>query len=650
MADAMQDYENADNNLGIFLKKNKDSTPVIPKKKKPPVGNDMGIVTPSILAYPPGAPNAGNAVTPQNPSTPTNPRLGSKGQPETTSMQRESAPAAPLTGAQIESSFGVPQTVAANVTEKNMKEYADQRAADSANFDKAPVGNPPSSPVAGSDTLSKPGDGLSILGSALDSLKSFGSKALEAAGTPSGSAGLMAMGGKMMEEGGKWRPMTEARTPLSIVGESLGAGTAAANAEKQRQVASNQLGLMAEEKRAEIAKKKAETESIQGGKGQIQNMENLQTGQKESVAKGSERERELMKLGYLAMNPEKDGGKSGGVKVSPQADETASALFNVPFNNATQEQRKAVMDKIYPSLPKNQIQILGDLADKDGKTGAAKDRWILEEGARLNAKAAGEKAVEVAKAGKNPLSDKAVEAQLVGMLKTGKSWLGFGSAKAKEQIANALPEYLEKKGFTAEEAMVIAADFQADRQSRTWLTKQSDAVNRGAEQFTLISDYLDKASKALNNGDFKSLNALKNGYFKATGDSRANTADIYNAAAGREWMKLVTGSINSISELTATAQTNVSKMLNSDLSYPVVHASLGAIGNEINATRKSYADQLANIDKRMSAPIVGANTQTKPAFPGAKLTDKAVVAEYMQKAGNDRNKARELAKKDGWTF
>jgi hypothetical protein len=45
-----------------------------------------------------------------------------------------------------------------------------------------------------------------------------------------------------------------------------------------------------------------------------------------------------------------------------------------------------------------------------------------------------------------------------------------------------------------------------------------------------------------------------------------------------------------------------------------------------------------------AAPLRSSHSQAKP------LTDKAKAKEYLQKAGGDRNKARALAKQDGWTF
>ena len=61
----------------------------------------------------------------------------------------------------------------------------------------------------------------------------------------------------------------------------------------------------------------------------------------------------------------------------------------------------------------------------------------------------------------------------------------------------------------------------------------------------------------------------------------------------------------------------------------------------------NYLNTVARYSGRAPVGPPTARTQTKPA---KKMTDINLAREYIKKAGGDKNKAREMAKADGWTF
>lgn len=134
--------------------------------------------------------------------------------------------------------------------------------------------------------------------------------------------------------------------------------------------------------------------------------------------------------------------------------------------------------------------------------------------------------------------------------------------------------------------------------SLSFLQKQADATERGSLQLHAISGQLVEAAKSLDNGDFKAINNLKQGIANQLNNPELATFEIYDLATGKEWMKLVTGSVASISELSVEAQREVKDKIDRSRNFESIAASVKAMQNEADLTNKSFKDQIKVMKER----------------------------------------------------
>jgi hypothetical protein len=85
--------------------------------------------------------------------------------------------------------------------------------------------------------------------------------------------------------------------------------------------------------------------------------------------------------------------------------------------------------------------------------------------------------------------------------------------------------------------------------------------------------------------------------------------------------------------------------LSTDLVKRVI-ASKNQIGQTLGMQPSVSTEQAAQAIDRGSRPAAAPGAAT----PGRPLTDRNLAKQYLDRAGGDRNKARQLARQDGWTF
>lgn len=170
-------------------------------------------------------------------------------------------------------------------------------------------------------------------------------------------------------------------------------------------------------------------------------------------------------------------------------------------------------------------------------------------------------------------------------------------------------------------------------------------------------DHLEKfklAGEALQNGDVQLLNKIKNGIGKATGDKRITK---FQAAA-----EAVAGEMAQVFKGTGGTDVEIEKWkkLLNDADSPeqiqgVFDQMVNLMRGRVDALDYRYSTandgkphpgifspKAKGIIKRLGVDI-GSNSQARP-------LDRATAQAYKDKAGGDLNKARQLAKDDGFEF
>jgi hypothetical protein len=126
---------------------------------------------------------------------------------------------------------------------------------------------------------------------------------------------------------------------------------------------------------------------------------------------------------------------------------------------------------------------------------------------------------------------------------------------------------------------------------------------------------------------------------------KADLATAQNEAAK------VLNSANMTGVLSDSARHELQELGDGSLSYSALSGAFDEIKRDMGNRKQSYNDQIADIQKRMGG-VSGPASQTQGGGTQQpkQLTDVSKAREYLQKAGGDKEKARALAKQDGWTF
>jgi hypothetical protein len=114
----------------------------------------------------------------------------------------------------------------------------------------------------------------------------------------------------------------------------------------------------------------------------------------------------------------------------------------------------------------------------------------------------------------------------------------------------------------------------------------------------------------------------------------------------------VLGSAAASGVLSDTQKKDAEDVISGNLSYSAAKKVVATVKQDFANRHQSYAEQIADIQKRMGG-VSGPASQTQSGGgtqQPKQLTDVSKAREYLQKAGGDKDKARALAKQDGWTF
>jgi hypothetical protein len=126
---------------------------------------------------------------------------------------------------------------------------------------------------------------------------------------------------------------------------------------------------------------------------------------------------------------------------------------------------------------------------------------------------------------------------------------------------------------------------------------------------------------------------------------KADLATAQNEAAK------VLNSANMTGVLSDSARHELQELGDGSLSYSALSGAFDEIKRDMGNRKQSYNDQIADIQKRMGGVSGPASqTQSGGTQQPKQLTDVSKAREYLQKAGGDKEKARALAKQDGWAF
>ncbi len=172
-------------------------------------------------------------------------------------------------------------------------------------------------------------------------------------------------------------------------------------------------------------------------------------------------------------------------------------------------------------------------------------------------------------------------------------------------------KYAIEHGIDPKDQFVRQAVTKTNTAVMTDINKKAANISRAEAQTMTMLDYMSKLNKQVQSAGIKTGNEFIQ-WAKTQGlDPKRTMLYLYLMSGGREYMKVVTGSAQSIAELSQTGQEQANKIFNPSFVGPALDATISAAKAEIKGTGKSWDDarQKARNELRTGELI------TEPEYP-----------------------------------
>lgn len=193
----------------------------------------------------------------------------------------------------------------------------------------------------------------------------------------------------------------------------------------------------------------------------------------------------------------------------------------------------------------------------------------------------------------------------------------WGNAGAADR--NAFKEYLatrsKEEGLSSADLLTQAKTFDAKSKSLSTLVKDRDLITRAESQANKMLDLTEAANAEYIRSAYKTPNKFIAAWKGEISDPKFKDFKTKILAAGREYMKITTGSALSVSELTHGAQQTIDELFSSVDSVDGVKAVIDAMRQEITATGKSWDDVISERTQSMKGGATTTSSQGKSSGP-----------------------------------
>lgn len=222
--------------------------------------------------------------------------------------------------------------------------------------------------------------------------------------------------------------------------------------------------------------------------------------------------------------------------------------------------------------------------------------------------------------------------------------------------------WLAENGLSGYEAESIKKEFVAKSSSLRDLEKNRTFIDQSIKQADKNAVALLHTSKAFTRSNYPAPNKIINWWSKNFGSverqSELGQFGVALLAFSREYMKVVTGSARSVAELSLGAQATADEILSKFDSWKTLEAKVNQARIEMENTNKSNIEEIEEVSRSMRNPKIkldGSKVDTGTKHGKGKLDPnnqehRRLAEQYYFKAGKNKEKARELARQDGWEF
>ena len=227
--------------------------------------------------------------------------------------------------------------------------------------------------------------------------------------------------------------------------------------------------------------------------------------------------------------------------------------------------------------------------------------------------------------------------------------MGMGAAGAA--IRKAVMNRAAERG-AGQNLAANAAEYKANQSSLTGLQKNFDMVtafeNTAGKN---LDQFLSTAKKVVDSGSPWVNQPIRSIDQKALGSSDLAAFNAARVTALTEIAKVLNSS-NASGVLSDSARSEVNELIGPNATLKQIVSAANILKTDMENRRQSYQQQIGDIQKRLGGAQGGGQTQsgapsTLPQGAG-KVIDKATAQQFYREAGNDPDKARQLAVQNGW--
>lgn len=232
---------------------------------------------------------------------------------------------------------------------------------------------------------------------------------------------------------------------------------------------------------------------------------------------------------------------------------------------------------------------------------------------------------------------------------------GRGAQESQKQFTKEYAQWNMGKGVTGAEAKTEGEQFKADVASNKVQKRAYDAsgsfIKTIDNNISQLEDHIKTMSKTMNLDRNRLLNmGVREFNKKLIGTANINIYEMLTAAISTETAKLQSGGAGSVAQVAEAARLEMKKIHDDNLPVSEMLKLMKATRKEGGNRIKGISDQLKEIDARLKKKDRSLVSSQPSGSKDKGQLDRAGALRFLQRAGGDADKARELARKEGYTF
>ncbi|HPI99032.1 MAG TPA: hypothetical protein PLV56_09825, partial [Synergistales bacterium] len=180
--------------------------------------------------------------------------------------------------------------------------------------------------------------------------------------------------------------------------------------------------------------------------------------------------------------------------------------------------------------------------------------------------------------------------------------LGMASADLRKKILKRSNEALGELGIDSKELPSVRSKYKSVQAAHKKVQERLSLLEGYEQGMVSNLDYAKQISKTVDRSKFPTVNKFLTWARINSGDPRIIKFLNSTVSATREYMRVATGAVGGVAELSVSAQERAEELLNVNLTWDQFDSSLEAMEVDINNVRSGVKSQVDKLERYMADP------------------------------------------------